>query len=88
MRKHQHSQFRHTSLDWPPPTPPTALTPHLQMSRAFLASPDTADTFRAQNCRAEDSRTSAAEAWGASADQSDQWDQWDQWDNQNHQPQT
>lgn len=50
------------------------------MSRAFLASPDTADTFRAQNCRAEASRTPAAEAWGASAHQSDQSDQWDQWD--------
>lgn len=73
MRKHQHSQFRHTSLDWPPPRPRS--DPHLQMSKAFLASPDTADTFRAQNCRAEASRTSAAEAWGASADQSDQWDQ-------------
>ncbi len=33
------------------------------MSRAFLASPDTADTFLAQNWTAEASRIPSADAW-------------------------
>lgn len=35
---------------------------YLQMSRAFLASPDTADTLRAQNCTADASMTLSADA--------------------------
>lgn len=35
---------------------------YLQMSRAFLASPDTADTFLAQNWTADASRMPSADA--------------------------
>lgn len=37
--------------------------PYLQMSKAFRASPDTADTFLAQNWTAEVSMIPSAEAW-------------------------
>lgn len=36
---------------------------YLQMSKAFLASPDTADTFLAQNWTADESNIPSAEAF-------------------------
>lgn len=60
----EHDQSRNMAefnLDWVFCSP--VKTSHLQMSRALRASPDTADTFLAQNWTAEASRISWAAAW-------------------------
>lgn len=59
METHQHVWFKHDV--WTAQCPLSNL--YLQMSKAFRASPDTADTFLAQNWTAEGSMIPSAEAW-------------------------